>query len=286
MSAGKNALDISVVLYGKNNSIYDFSIAFSVYICIMGYFRSRPLKDIIVAACFLLVLCLLVFSGIWAYKTFMSNPPYVDPVKYPVRGIDVSHHNGRIDYKKVADSGIEFVFIKASEGINHRDSLFEVNYQEACMADLKTGAYHFFRFDADGVEQAVNFLHAVGSRHYELGLVVDVESAGNASGVPVEDIQRRLLNMIDYMNLLGHRVMIYTNLDGYYDFVADILPGYPLWICRFRENPINAEWTFWQFDHHGNVPGVVGDVDINVFCGNRQEWARFLQGDLWPYNGE
>lgn len=252
----------------------------------MSYLRSRPLKDILVAACFLVVLSLLVLSGIWAYQTFLTQPPYVDPKKYPVKGIDVSHHNGEIDFKKVADSGIEFVFIKSSEGINHRDSLFIRNYDKAKEAGLKTGAYHYFRFDCDGVDQAVNFLQAVGSRPNELGLVIDVESAGNAKNVSEEQVRKRLFNMVDYMNLLGYRVMIYTNLDGYYDYIADNLPGYPLWICRFKEDPINAEWTFWQYDHHGEVPGIKGDVDINVFCSGKEEWARYLEGELWPYTGE
>ena len=121
--------------------------------------------------------------------------------------------------------------------------------------------------------------------HPDLGLVIDVESAGNPEGVDPDVIKKRLTNMVEYMNLLGHRVMIYTNLDGYYDYIADTLPGFPLWICRFKENPINAEWTFWQFDHHGKIDGVEGDVDLNAFCGSREEWERFLQGDVWPYTG-
>ncbi|MCH5232862.1 MAG: hypothetical protein J1E78_04415 [Muribaculaceae bacterium] len=249
----------------------------------MGYLRSRPPKDLIAAAGFLIVLCLLVFSAVWVYKAIFNTPPYVDSDKYPVRGIDVSHHNGIIDFNKVADSGVEFVFMKASEGITHRDSLFKRNYEEARKVGLKTGAYHYFRFDCDGVEQAVNFLRAVGPHHYDLGLVIDVESSGNADGVSADVIKNRLVNMVDYMNLLGYRVMIYTNFDGYYDFIEETMPGCPLWICRFKENPINAEWTFWQYDHHGKVPGVKGDVDINVFCGGTEQWENYLQGGIWPY---
>lgn len=250
----------------------------------MRIFRPRPARDVAVAIVFICVICLLVFSAIRAYRYYISSPPYVDETKYPVRGIDVSRHNGKIDFEKVADAGMDFVFIKASEGETHRDTLFNENFDGASKAGLKTGAYHFFRFDCDGVEQAVNFLSAVDGRVPEMGLVIDVEKAGNPPGIAPDLVRQRLISMVEYMNLLGHRVMIYTNIDGYYEYISEILPGYPLWICRFQENPINTEWTFWQYDHHGKVNGVKGDVDLNAFCGSRQEWEKFLEGAVWPYS--
>ena len=253
------------------------------YICDVGIIKKRPAKDIAVALVFIGVTALLVWSAIWAYREYIASPPYVDPERYPVRGIDISRHNGEVNFKKVKESGIDFVFIKATEGISHKDKLFAKNYEEARRAGLKVGAYHFFRFDKDGVEQALNFLGAVGPRYPELGLVIDVESTGNPDNITTEEIKQRLSAMVEYMNLLGHRVMIYTNFEGYYKYIEEILPGFPLWICRFKENPIMAEWTFWQYDHHGKVNGVKGDVDLNAFCGSRQEWERFLQGELWPY---
>lgn len=247
-------------------------------------FFNRPAKDLLAAGVFLSVCLLLIFASIWAYRQFISSPPYVDPEKYPVRGIDISSHNGNIDFNKVAADGIEFVFIKASEGRDFKDKKFRENYNRAKSAGLKTGIYHFFRFDRDGVEQAINFLKTVGSRRPELGLVIDVEKNGNPDTVPKATVNSRLTAMVEYLNLLGHRVMFYTNLDGYYEYLADSFPGYPLWICRFQENPINAEWSFWQFNHRGVVKGIDGKVDLNVFCGNRDEWNAFLNGALWPYS--
>lgn len=248
-------------------------------------FSNRPRKDIMVAGGFLLVCLLLVFAAIWAYRQFITSPPYVDPERYPVRGIDVSAHNGTIDFKKVAQNGIEFVFIKATEGKDFKDKNFRTNYDRARAAGLKTGIYHFFRFDRDGVDQAINFMQTVGARQPELGLVIDVEKSGNPNYVPAEVVSRRLAEMVDYLNLLGHRVMFYTNKDGYYEYLADTFPGSPLWICGFYENPINAEWTFWQFNHRGRIEGISGNVDLNTFCGSREEWLSFLEGDLWPYTG-
>lgn len=247
-------------------------------------FRNRPVKDVIVAAFFLMVCVFLVFAAIWAYRTFMTTPPYVNPERYPVKGIDVSAHNGDVDMARVRKSGIEFVFIKASEGVDFRDRKFRQNYENARKAGLKTGVYHFFRFDKDGVEQALNLMRTLGGRRPELGLVIDVEKAGNPDSIPPKDITMRLVQMVDYLNLLGHRVMFYTNRDGYYDYIVDSFPGSPLWICAFSENPINAQWSFWQYNHRGRVDGIKGDVDLNVFCGSRDEWARYLDGDIWPYS--
>lgn len=247
------------------------------------HLKNRPLKDILAALSFLIVCLLLGFAAYWAYTQFMTTPPYVDPERFPVRGIDVSAHNGDIDFNRAARDGVEFVFIKATEGGDFKDRNFRINYEKARLAGLKKGVYHFFRFDRDGVEQALNLMKAVGNRKPELGLVIDVEKAGNADSIPNEIIARRLSQMVDYLNLLGHRVMFYTNRDGYYDYLAENFPGHPLWICGFSQNPINAEWTFWQFNHRGKVDGIKGDVDMNAFCGSRSDWKRFLQGELWPY---
>ncbi len=260
-------------------------IKYNLYFCSMKFpFLNRPGKDLLAAAGFAAVFLLLLFAAVWAYQQFITTPPYVDPDKYPVRGIDVSAHNGQINFKKAADDGIEFVFIKATEGQDFKDRMFRENYNKATAAGLKTGVYHFFRFDRDGVDQAINLMKALGSRRPQLGIVIDVEKNGNPDTIPTETISRRLTEMVDYLNLLGHRVMFYTNLDGYYEYIVDSFQGYPLWICRFQEYPICAEWTFWQFSHKGIVNGIKGDVDLNVFCGNRDEWESFLNGSLWPYS--
>lgn len=240
-------------------------------------------KDLTIVILFVIITGILVASAFWAYHEFMTSPPHVDDVKYPVRGIDISAHNGEIDFNKVAQSGIEFVFIKVSEGGDFNDRNFVRNYEGARGAGLKTGFYHFFRFDRDGIVQALNFVRTIGSRKSDLGLAIDVEKDGNKTSVPKELIVKHLTSMVEYLNLLGYRVTFYTNLEGYYDYIAENFPGAPLWICRFKENPVNAEWTFWQYSHSGIIEGIEGKVDLDAFCGTRKEWEAFLNGAVWPY---
>lgn len=184
-----------------------------------------------------------------------------------MRGFDISAHNGYANFKAAADAGYQFVFLKASEGTDFRDENFVLNYNKARHAGLKTGAYHFFRFDKDGVEQANNLLRVVGPRPLDLGLAIDVEDTGNAKGVPLDSIRARLQLMVEYLNMRGHRVMLYSNRQGYEKYLLQDFEGMPLWICQFTDNSMNTDWTFWQYDHHGKVPGIRGDVDLNVYAG-------------------
>lgn len=246
-------------------------------------FDFVKIKDKWVAATFLVVCTLLCGSLFWALYKFYTTPPYADPDIYPVRGIDVSAHNGMMNLDAARADGVEFIFIKATEGESFHDSNFFINYQKAEHAGMKIGAYHFFRFDSDGVAQAKNLLTRVRGLHLELGLAIDVEKNGNPSDIPQTIVVEELREMIEYLNLKGIRPVIYTNREGYESYLMDSFPGCTLWICSFNENPINAEWTFWQYNHRGSVKGIRGDVDLDVFCGNRAEWEEYLRGAVWPY---
>lgn len=235
----------------------------------------RPRKDIVMAGWFLLVSLTLTGAIFWAWRQYIDTPPYVDPDLFPVRGIDMSRHNGYANFRAVQNAGYSFVFLKASEGGDLKDENFAINHSQAREAGLKTGAYHFFRFDRDGVEQALNLLGAVKDHPLELGLVIDVEEHGNAKGVPEDSVKFRLSQMTEYLNLRGYRVAFYTNREGLEKYLGDDFRGFPLWICSFSaDNAAADDWTFWQFDHHGKVPGVHGEVDINTFRGNYEDFER------------
>lgn len=233
-------------------------------------------KDKRVVIWFILVTLLLSGAAWWAWHTYITTPPYVDPERFPVRGIDMSAHNGYANLDAAAQAGYEFVWIKASEGRDFKDANFHLNYDKARHAGMKIGAYHFFRFDRDGIDQANNLLQAIGRRPLDLGVAIDVEEHGNAPDVPIDSITARLQVMAEYLNMRGYRVTFYSNRDGCEKYLARDFPGAPLWVCSFTDNSANDDWDFWQFNHHGKVPGFRSDVDINVFKGSRDEWERWL----------
>lgn len=239
--------------------------------------RIPSAHDILASLGFIVVLAVLVLAGKWAWDTYRHPSANVDFDRYPVRGIDISGHNGEIDFDKVAASGIDFVWMKASEGETVRDSRFEANYDAATAAGLRVGAYHYFRFDCDGVMQAMNLCQALDDRVPSLGVAIDVEEESNASGVDNEVILDNLEKMIDYLQMRGYPIVLYSNKEGFIDYFHDRFSQYPIWICSFSDFSPSDDiaWTFWQYSHAGKVEGISGAVDLDVFSGSREAFSRF-----------
>ncbi len=225
-----------------------------------------------------LAVVLILIAG-WLYK-YYSRPaiPHIEisREKYPVTGIDISAHNGVIDFDSIVSSGIDFVLIKASEGSSFRDPLFESNYQKAAQAGLKIGAYHFFRFDCDGWSQAENLLKVIAGKRIDLPIVIDIEEWGNMEKVSTKQITDQLQSMIGHLEENGWKIMIYTNKNGYNRFIRSQFDRYPLWICSFTDPPLDADWDYWQYSHISKIPGVPEKADLNTFNGTREEWQQWI----------
>lgn len=223
----------------------------------------------------LLILALLAASLYVLRIRLHHNSSEIVDNDYELVGIDVSSHNGKINFECVSGAGIDFVIIKASEGAAFRDSRFASNYDSAKDNGLAVGAYHFFRFDVDGTLQARNFVETIGDRDFDLPLVIDVEEHGNPYVFLRSKVVRQLRDMVDELTALEYRVMIYTNKDGYYKFIKDNFDDYPLWLCSLNRRP-ELDWTIWQYSHWGVVDGIQGDVDLNRFYGNLEQWKNWL----------
>ncbi len=196
--------------------------------------------------------------------------------QYPVCGIDISAHNGIVDFCKITHDSIDFVIIKATEGTSFKDSKFLTNYREAQKAGTKIGAYHYFRFDTDGIMQALNFINSIKNIKLDFPLMIDVEEWNNAQNIPHDEIIARLSDMINYLKSNGYNLIIYSNKDGFNDFIRNRFSEYPLWICSFTNPPISSTWTFWQYSHRGKINGIDGNVDLNTFNGSREQWLEWL----------
>lgn len=226
------------------------------------------------------VAALVVLFGLYVGRRYiLPHSVNVDRYRYPIAGIDVSKHNGEIDFNQVSDDNYQFVFIKASEGKTYQDDAFERNYAGARDAGLKVGAYHFFRKNRSGKEQAENFLNVIKGKPMDLPLVIDLEDDwGNGATIDRKSALERVLEMINILNDKGYPVMIYTNLDGYGKYYKDMLGDHDLWLCSFTSPDLLPELPhrIQQFSHEGKVAGVDGDVDLNVFRGTKKEWNRYL----------
>lgn len=202
--------------------------------------------------------------------------------KYPVRGVDVSHYQGEIDWQVLAGQEIRFAYIKATEGSSYTDEKFAVNYAEAGKTPLRVGAYHFFSFDSPGITQAEHFIDTVEARQGMLPPVVDVEFYGNKKENPPEpdQVERELR---DYLELAerayGKRPVIYAAMDTWELYILGRFDDYPLWIRDIWREPVPDGWTFWQYTNRGRLEGFSGEegfIDLNVFYGTEEQWRGFI----------
>ncbi len=218
----------------------------------------------------LLAAAAAIAAGLWCYNRFFYEHANPSLERYPVRGIDISAHNGEIDFKQVKEAGIAFAYVKATEGTNFIDRRYMANVRGLRRVGIPAGAYHFFRFDTDPTLQALNFLAALQGRRFELPPAVDVEEWGNPDGHETARIVERLKVFMSLLETRGYSPLIYTNRTGFSRFLAT-RPGldrYPLWICSFTDPPLPSDpdrpWVIWQYSHRGSVPGIPSDVDLDL----------------------
>ena len=237
--------------------------------------NNRPRRHIIIVTVAVVLLALLCAGGIYVYRVVFPPIVHIDHEQFPITGIDISAHNGTIDFARVAADSVKFVYIKASEGASFHDSAFETNYRGSTAAGMATGAYHFVRFDVNGTLQAMNLLGCLKGKTLQLPLAIDVEEHGNPE-TSTMSVVTRLQEMIDYIEEFGYPVIIYTNINGYHRFCKAYFENYPLWICRFAHPSDDIDWTIWQYSHWSEVDGISGETDLNVFCSKQDDFNQWL----------
>lgn len=210
---------------------------------------------------------------------------YPDQSTYPVRGIDISHHQDIIDWDILTREDINFVFMKATEGGDHKDTKFQRNWEKAGDIGLIRGAYHFFTFCKPGHEQALNFIETVPIEKESLPPAIDLEFSGNCKARPSkEEVQFELSVFAKLVEQrYGKSPIIYTTNDSYEAFLAGDDLGYPIWIRDIYSKPKlpdGAKWDFWQFTHQGRIHGIDGFVDLNVYNGSEEEFETFISSGI------
>jgi lysozyme len=188
---------------------------------------------------------------------------------YDAWGIDVSHHQGAIDWPRVAaEPRIRFAYLKATEGGDFVDPRFATNWQEARRAGLRVGAYHFFSFCRPGADQARHFLAVVPRAPDALPPALDLELGGSCSGRPPpgEVLGEVAAWMAEVERALGTRPLLYVTPEAY-DLYVRGRAAHPLWIRDVVREPRldrGHAWSIWQFWPRGRVAGIAGPVDLNA----------------------
>jgi lysozyme len=219
------------------------------------------------------VLCALVANGVvWPNRMLAAG--------YDVRGVDVSHYQGEIDWDVLAAQDLDFAWIKATEGATHTDPLFAASWAAARKTDLLVGAYHFMSFESTGADQAAHLAAEVPATPGTLPPVIDLEFYGafhddRPTPYEVHTILDPLVAGI--VEHYGVPPIVYATSDAYDLYLAGRYPDLPIWIRSVAWAPRlsdGRDWTIWQYSNRGRLPGYDGVepyIDVNVFAGTRAE---------------
>ena len=186
-----------------------------------------------------------------------------------IYGIDVSHHQGKIEWEKVKkwkNKKLDFVYIKATEGATYIDKTYKTNIKEAKENDFLVGSYHYFRTTSSIENQFQNFIKTIDKSKQDLIPLIDVEEKTNWTNKEFHKNFKAFLNMVE--NYFGQKPMIYT-VNSFYNLnLSGKYKEYHFLIGRYGENAPNmrdkTSWTIWQFSETGKVEGIPKDVDIDV----------------------
>lgn len=224
-------------------------------------------------AAFFYVFFVSPFSFRW--KAIYGEPIY--PEGYDIRGLDISHYQGHIDWERLRNASLQndpirFIFIKATEGESLMDENFNDNFYQARRNDFIRGVYHFFLPDVDAARQARFFLHQVHLEPGDLPPVLDVEKHGDLSP---EELQRRVRTWMDIVEKhYGVKPILYTGYKFREKYLSSpVFDAYPYWIAHYYVSQLayKGPWRFWQHTDCGTADGIRGHVDCNIFNGTLQE---------------
>ena len=208
-----------------------------------------------------------------------------DPSDYAVHGTDTSRFQTSVDWRLARSNGVNFAFIKATEGGDLLDPLFKSNWRAARAAGVHAGAYHFWYHCRPGNEQARWFIRHVPRGPGALPPVLDIEwtpfSPTCTRRPPTDELLRETQDFIDIVaRHYGQRPIVYVSPDIFRERELVRLRGVDFWLRSVAGHPQEVypgqSWTFWQYTSSGQIPGIAGMADINAFNGSAEAWAAWL----------
>ena len=188
-----------------------------------------------------------------------------------VHGIDMSHYQGNVFWETIGDNTkMVYVYLKATEGGDRIDEMFERNINLAHRYGLKVGSYHFYRPKVEQTTQLENFKRQCLPGEQDLIPMIDVETMG---GLAVEDFCDSLLKFLELVEeAYRQKPLVYTYRNFYNKYLLGKLDDYKLMIAMYTdEEPVLADERdicLWQYTGRGRIVGVTGFVDKSRFMGN------------------
>lgn len=202
-----------------------------------------------------------------------------------MKGIDISHYQSNIDLSKVE---CDFVICKATEGVSFIDKTFEKFMQKAEYLGKCTGFYHFARPENNDAVKEAQFFYKHTKDYIGRGIpVLDWESSGKSN------VAWALKWLNEVYNLTGVKPMIYMSqsVTKEYNWKSVADAGYTLWVAKYKDyktdknydmtnagsKPVVGYWptiTMWQWTDAGRLDGYSGNLDCNIFYGDKAAWNK------------
>lgn len=202
------------------------------------------------------------------FNTMVNNTPENASIM-----IDVSKWQGKIDWKKVRESGVEYAMLrigtqKEVDQGSVKDQYFDINYEEAKKNGIKVGVYYFSyaRDQKDAKEQAEWVLKTLGNKKLDLPVSFDWETwtLFNYFNISFYDLNQMAKTFMDTIEENGYKSMNYGS-KFYMELIWD-LPEYPTWLAHYTSKTnYSKDYLMWQFTSKGEIPGIKGGVDVNYF---------------------
>lgn len=206
----------------------------------------------------------VVAAVVWWYVWVPHARPSLQSGE--VHAIDVSNHQGVIDWQRVHDDGIGAAMIKATEGNDYEDPRFASNWSDAAAAGVLRGAYHFFTLCSPGAEQAENFLAAAPPEDDALAPAIDLELIGACEERPSQTVVSEELE--DFRQAVesawDRPLLVYARGDFRSEYDIGVLADNPQWVTHFLIRPRTDDWAVWQIHYVARVDGIEGGVDLDV----------------------
>ena len=197
-------------------------------------------------------------------------PPAPNPADGKFDGIDVSRHQGTINWDEVKKNPkVQYVYIKATEGSDLVDECYRTNIRNARKAGLKVGSYHYLSNRSSVTTQFQNFANTANRDEQDLIPVVDVEVCKQWTPQQLRDSLMVFLKMVE--DYYGVKPIIYTYETFYKSYLGKAFAHYPIFIAKYPKNPNDkpnidgVKWVMWQFAETGRINGVKGYVDLSRF---------------------
>ena len=199
-----------------------------------------------------------------------------------VFGADFSHYQGIVNWNRIdtfpAGKPVDFVIVRATMGHNGKDMFFRYNWKKLRDKNIIRGAYHYYRPNENSIKQANNFIKHVKLEKGDLPPILDIEQVPTVQSV--KNLRVGLKRWLDAVEKhYGVKPILYTGADYFKSYLLKKdFKGYILWIANYSasKHPKTGRWKIWQFTEKGNLKGVDGFVDYNVFRGGREELESIL----------